>query len=148
MGWREAAFLKYLKGDNSNLDASSVPPETLPALQELAARAYMKHGSDKGQLLYADYDRSNSEQYNQVARTLGKTASGNITREGNNWRIRDTYDFYSEGWDRDLERAKNLIGKGDFIGTLSAVSSHVGKPYQVDMTIPMTSDSPLAGEIN
>lgn len=140
MGWREAAFLKYLRGDNSNLDASSVPPETLPALQELAARAYMKRGDSQGQLLYADYDRSNSEQYDQVARTIGKTAPGNITREGNNWRIKDQYDFYSEGWDRDVERAKQLALGGDAIGTLSAMSSHVGKPYQVDMTVPMTPE--------
>lgn len=57
MGWKEAAYLKYLGGGDT-LDGSSVPPETLPYLQEMAARAYMKHGSNQEQILYADYPES------------------------------------------------------------------------------------------
>lgn len=142
MGWKEAAYLKYLGGSGGTLDSSSVPPEATPYLQEMAARAYMKRGEDRGQLVYADYPeaRSFGNNYEDIARTLGKTASGNITRSGNNWRIKDTYDFYSEGWDKDLERAKNLALSGDPIGALSAVSPHIGKPMSVDVTVPMSSE--------
>lgn len=142
MGWKEAAYLKYLSGGGGTLDGSSVPQETLPHLQEMAARAYMKRGNNQGQILYADYPESRQlgNNYEDVARTLGKTAPGNITREGNNWKIKDTYDFYSEGWDKDLDRAKNLLMGGDPIGALSAISPHVGKSMDVDVKIPMTAE--------
>jgi hypothetical protein len=138
MGWREAAYFKYLKGKGGTLD--SVPPENLPYLQEMAARAYMKQGANQGQLLYADYAFSPDEKTMDIARTIGKTAPGNITREGNNWRVKDVYNFYSEGWDKDLERSKKLLMSGDFVGALSAMSPHVGKAYNVDVTVPMTAE--------
>jgi len=127
MGWREAAYLKYLKGEGGTLD--SVPPEDLPYLQEMAARAYMKQGANQGQLLYANYAFSPDEKIMDIARVIGKTAPGNITREGNNWRVKDVYDFYSEGWDKDLERSKKLLMSGDPIGALSAMSPHVARTY-------------------
>lgn len=137
MGLREDAYLKFLRGDTSALTENSVDAKLYSAFQGLAEKAIGKGG----QLLYDDYDPNNPGM-GELKATIGRLGKGGITREGNYWRIRDTYDFnpVAGGVMGDLEMAGAAIMSGDPVTTLGRLThaSNVGKAYPVDIRVPMT----------
>lgn len=138
MGLREEAYLRYLAGQGGRLTESNVSNDMFAALQQLAEKA----SGRGGQLLYSDYNPNDAGE-GQLKATIGRTAPGNITREGNYWRIRDTYDFNPvEGgvWG-DLKMAGEAALHGDATTVLGRLThaSPFGKAYDVDVRVPMTA---------
>lgn len=144
MGLREDAYLRYLSGSGKTLTAANVPQEMIPYLQGLAGRAYDKPTTTRGQLLYEDYPTDLSNGYGELKATIGRTGIGQITRDGNNWRIRDRYDFnpVDGGLTGDLSMAWNAIKQGDKTTALGRLThaSNVGKPFDVDISVPLSAE--------
>lgn len=137
MGLKEEAYIKYITGQGGKLNESSISPNYFQALSDLAERASRRGG----QLLYDDYNTSIPNE-GEIKATVGRTAKGNITREGNYWRIRDTYDFnpVEGGVQGDLDMARKALQSGDTTTALGRLThaSPFGTPYDVDIRVPMT----------
>jgi hypothetical protein len=104
MGFKESAYLKYLRGDKSTLTADGMSDQERSALQKMSEIAWNKPTQSKGTLTYEDYPQTGELPYNEIRLGIGRTGvdprfGNNLTgesyirREGNTWRVRDRYDF-------------------------------------------------------
>lgn len=145
------AASKYAMGDRSTYTEKDLLPGAVPYFQEMAQRAYEKHPSLSGQTLYGDHRNlgQNLMSGNPALSVIGRTAPGNITRDGNDWVIKDTYDFGNKG------SVRKSLSEGR-IGSAIAQSFEKlpDSSYEVNMRIPMTPEqkafynSPKAQDIS
>lgn len=135
MGTRENAYLKYLRGDNSDLTERGIDLNDLNEFQKLGQIA----SQNKGQMLYNMYPNN---ELIQARQTIGRTAPGQITRDGNTWVIKDDYNFNGANtslWDKAKYMAKSFL-QGDPLAALSRASTLVGSEYKTDIRVPLSPE--------
>lgn len=148
MGFKEDAYLKYLRGDKSVLTGDNMNDQERDTYRQIAEIAWNRPTSSKGQMQYQNYPDTYDMQ--QIKHTIGRTgtdprfdptASGEsyIRREGNNWRIRDVYDFAKQR--NPLQKGAELLFSGKPMEALAAASSGLNQnAYPVDIQIPLSPD--------
>lgn len=134
MGTRQSAYLKYLRGDNSDLTERGIDINDLSQFQHIGEIA----SKNKGQMLYDMYPQGEVE----ARQTIGRTAPGQITRDGNTWVIKDDYNFNGANtslWDKAKYIAKSFL-QGDPLAALSRASTLIGSEYKTDIRVPMSPE--------
>ena len=142
MGFREQAYLRYLGGKGTTLTGADVPQDMIPAFQELAGIGYKKPKDIRGQITYDDYKTTTNPGVGELKATIGRTGVGQIYRDGNYWRVKDTYDFnpVEGGVMGDIKMGVKALQQGDMVTALGRASRYVGKPYNMDVTVPMSPE--------
>lgn len=149
MGFKESAYLKYLRGDKSVLTGDGMTDQEKNTYRQMAEIAWNRPTVSKGQMLYQNYP--NTYDMHQVRHTIGRTgidprfvpgqpeSQSYIRREGNNWRIKDVYDFAPQT--NPLQKGAELLFSGKPMEALAAASSGLSQnAYPVDIQIPLSPD--------
>jgi hypothetical protein len=183
MSLRDEAYAKYFFGDtNESLTGRNLTPEEVEAYIRMAEAAWNKPTQAKGSLIYEDYPKDPPgldkfyDPYFQVRTTIGRTGvdprfnknsseASYIRREGNNWKIKDWYDFNSNNQikpgsvtpqtpegvlEQNHETALRLIADGirnrdvgQFLQAANPISRLIKGDkhgYQVDISLPLSKD--------
>ena len=150
MGFKESAYLKYLRGDKSVLTEDGMSDQERNAYSQMAEIAWNRPTASKGQMQYQNYP--NTYDMHQIRHTIGATgidprfvpegkqkSDGYIRREGNYWRIKDNYNFAQQK--KPLKKSAELLMNGQAMEALAAASSALNQnSYPVDIQIPLSSD--------
>lgn len=138
MGTRENAYFKYLRGDNTTLTERGIDPNDISQFQNVAQIA----ANNNGQMSYDKYPNGSY----QVQHTIGRTAPGQIRRDGNTWIIQDDYNFNGADtslWDKAKFMAKSFL-EGKPLQALSRASTLIGDEYKTDIRVPLTPEQIVA----
>lgn len=138
MGTREKAYFKYLMGDNTTFTERGIDPDNINQFQNVAGIA----ANNNGQMLYDMYPQGS---YN-VQHTIGRTAPGQIRRDGNTWIIQDNYNFNNADtslWNKAKFMAKSFL-EDNPLQVLSRASTMVGSEYKTDIRLPLTPEQIIA----